>query len=203
MYCNTETFVLQWGNLFKSTCENWRSILGFRDFAKDYKIEFVDRPGHKRPKAVRVYVGAWYRFKEPPEKIKYLKWYYLVALLAVALTSVVPMCIDCNFTRIWYIQLPAVMVSIPWVFAACAVWRLWTAKEKVDREHKTLLGDRMNGASLFLTVFSVASFLGCVVASFISAPQIADILVSGCCLLSGAGSIAMFAKRKQLEMVLA
>lgn len=198
-----ETFVLQWCNLSETIRIKRGKILGFRDFAKDYKIEFVDRPGHKRPKAVRVYVGAWYRFKEPPEKIRYLKWYYLIALLAVAVFSVVPMCIDCNFTRTWYIQLPGVMVWIPWVFAACAVWRLWTAKEKVDREHKTLLGDRMNGASLFLTVFSTVSFLGCVFASFVNTPQIPDIVVSGFCLLSAAGSVALFAKRKQLEMVLA
>lgn len=175
--------------------------MGFREFAKDYKIEFVERPGRKRPKAVRVYVGAWYRFKEPPEKIRFLRWFYLISLAVVLTALIVPMCIDCTFTRTWYIQVPAAIAVIPAVFACCAVWRLWTAKEKVDREHKYMLGDRMSGASVFLMVFCGASFLGCVYESIANTAAPTDLLVSGCCMLSVIGSVAMFSRRKSLEMV--
>ena len=85
----------------------------------------------------------------------------------IALTLLIPMCMDCTFTRIWYIQVPAVASWIPWVFAAMATYRLWTAKEQVDREHNALLGGRMSGACLFLMGFCLISFLGSIVAQSI------------------------------------
>ncbi len=175
--------------------------MGYREFAKDYKIEYVDRPGKKRPQAVRVYVGPWYQFEQPPEKIRFLKWFYLIGMAAVAIFLLIPMCIDCAFTRIWYIQVPAAAAWIPWVLAACATWRLWTAKEKVNREHNALLGDRMSGSCLFLMGFCLISCFGCAYAATLFSLQTVDYLICGCCMLSGIGSIALFSRRKQLNMV--
>ena len=174
--------------------------LGYREFAKDYQIEYVDRPGRKRPKAVRVYIGPWYRFTAPPEKIRFLRWYYLVAVLVAALVLLIPMCIDCAFTRLWYIQVPAVSAWIPLVFASCATWRLWTAKEQVDREHNALMGDRMSGASLFLMGLGLISFLGCLYGSSVYDLTGADYVVSYCCVFLTICGVAMFARRKGMEM---
>ena len=176
--------------------------MGYREFAKDYKIEYVDRPGHKRPKAVRVYIGPWFRFVQPPEKIRFLKWFYLVGLAIVALMLLIPMCIDCTFTRIWYIQMPAVACWIPWVFAACATWRLWTAKEKVDREHNTMMGGRMSGACLFLMGLSLISFLAGIYELAVQTAATADYIVCVCYMLAGIGSIALFSRRKGLDTVM-
>ena len=176
--------------------------MGYRDFVKDYKIEYVDRPGHKRPKAVRVYVGPWYSFVQPPERIRFLRWFYLIGLAAVALLLLIPMCIDCAFTRIWYIQVPAAMAWIPWVFAAGATWRLWTAKERFDREHNSMLGGRMNGACLFMMLFCLISLFGSILAQTMQRAQIADYVI---CLCYGAATgcvIALFAHRKGLETVM-
>lgn len=176
--------------------------MGYRDFAKDYKIEYVDRPGHKRPKAVRVYIGPWFRFVEPPEKIRFIKWFYLIGMAAIAVCLLIPMCIDCTFTRIWYIQVPAAVAWIPWVFAACATWRLWTAKEKVDREHNAMLGSRMNGASLFLMGFCLISFLSGIYELTVQTAAPADYIICVCYMLAGICGIALFSKRKSLEMVM-
>ena len=175
--------------------------MGYREFAKDYTIEYVDRPGHKRPKAVRVYVGPWYRFAESPEKIRFLKWFYLIGLAVIAALLLIPMSIDCTYTRIWYIQVPAVAAWIPWIFAACATWRLWTAKEKVTREHNALLGARMNGACLFLMGLCMVSFAGCLYATTGHTPETVDYVICSCCMLSGICGIALFSKRKGLDMV--
>lgn len=174
--------------------------MGYREYAKDYRIEYEDRPGQKKPKAVRVYIGPWYRFTAAPEKLRFLKWFYLIGMAAVAVLLLIPMCMDCAFTRIWYIQVPAVAAWIPWVFAACATWRLWTAKEKVEREHRNLLCDRMSGSTLFLMGFCLISFLGCVYASSVQAMKAADYVVTGCCMLSGICGIALFSRRKALNM---
>lgn len=174
--------------------------MGYREFIKDYKIEYVERPGKKRPKAVRVYVGPWYRFTEPMEKIRFLRWFYLIGLLSVAILLLIPMALDCAFSRLWYVQVPAVASWIPWVFAACATWRLWTAKEKVDREHNTLLGHRMSGACLFMMGFCLISFIGCINALTGIAASSKDYVVCVCCFLSGVCSIALFSQRKGLNM---
>ena len=174
--------------------------MGYREYAKDYTIEYIEQPGRKRPKAVRVYIGPWYRFTEPPEKIRFLRWFYLIGMLAVAALLLVPMCIDCTFSRIWYIQVPAVAGWIPWVFAACATWRLWTAKDKVEREHNALLGGRMSGACLFMMGFSLISFIGCINALTALAAKPADYVVCVCCMLCGICNIALFSRRKQLNM---
>ena len=186
---------------YKRISVNGVNGLGYREFAKDYKIEYEDRPGHKRPKAVRVYVGPWYRFSEPPEKIRFLKWFYLIGMAAVALLLLIPMCIDCAFTRIWYIQVPAAAAWIPWVFAACATWRLWTAKEQVTREHNAMLGGRMSGACLFLMGLCLISFLGCIYALTVCTAAAVDYLICACSMLSGICTIALFSRRKSLDMV--
>ena len=176
--------------------------MGYREFVKDYKIEYVDRPGRKRPKAVRVYIGPWFRFAAPPEKIRFLRWFYLIGLAAIALSLLIPMCIDCTFTRIWYIQVPAVAGWIPWIFAVCAAWRLWTAGERVNREHNALMGGRMSGASLFLMGFGLISWIGCCYALTVHTALTADYIVCVCCMLSGACGIALFSRRKGLDMVM-
>lgn len=176
--------------------------MGYREFVKDYKIEYVEQPGHKRPKAVRVYIGPWYRFSASPERIRFLRWLYLLGLAVIAALLVTPMCIDCAFTRTWYVQTPAVAAWIPFVFASCATWRLWTAGEKVTREHNALLGARMSGACMFLMGFCLISCVGCIYALTVQTPQIADYVVCGCNMLAATCAIYLFSRRKELDMVM-
>ena len=175
--------------------------MGYREYAKDFEIEYTDRPGKKRPKAVRIYVGPYFQLKASPERVRWLQKFYLAGLLACSAALLIPMCIDCVFTRTWYIQVPAAAAWIPWIFAACATWRLWTAKEKVTREHNALLGARMNGACLFLMGLCMVSFAGCLYATTGHTPETVDYVICSCCMLSGICGIALFSKRKGLDMV--
>jgi len=175
--------------------------LGYRKYAKDFEIEYVERPGKKRPKAVRIYVGPYFRFSAPPERIRRLRWFYLIGITAMALLLLIPMCMDCVFTRTWFIQLPAVAAWIPWVLAAAATWRLWTARDRVDREHYELLHDRMGGSCLFMLGFTAASAVGCILRLSQIAPAPADLVVCGCCLGTAVCGVLLFAKRKELEML--
>lgn len=175
--------------------------MGYRDYAKDFEIEYVEQPGKKRPKAVRIYVGPYFRFRVSPQRVKFLRWFYLAGLAAMAVLLLIPMCIDCGFTRTWYIQGPAAGAWIPWVLAVGAAWRLWTAGERVDREHCELLHDRMSSACFFLMGLCGISCIGCVVSLSNGAAAAADHIVCACCLGSTLCATALFAKRKELEMV--
>ena len=121
--------------------------------------------------------------------------------LLLALLLLIPMCVDCVFTRTWFIQVPASAAWIPWLFAAAAGWRLWTAGEKVTREHCDLLHDRMSGASLFLLGFTAVSAVGCILQLSRLEPAVEDYVTCACALGSVVCSLLLFSKRKELEMV--
>ena len=174
--------------------------MGYRKYAKDFEIEYIERPGKKRPKAVRVYVGPYFQLKASQNRVKWLRRFYLAGLLACAAFLLIPMCIDCTFTRTWYIQVPAAAGWIPWLLASDSVWRLWTAKDRMEREHADLIHDRMSSSSLFLTGFFGISCLGCMVLLSRVSPSGADWLISISYLSGLLCSSAMFAKRRELEM---
>ena len=94
----------------------------YRDFAKDYEINYVSVPGKTRLKAIRVYKGPYFSFLAPPKRIRFLRWYYLTAMILLAFILIVPMCIDCAFTRAWYIQVPSAVAWIPFVLAVTSVF---------------------------------------------------------------------------------
>ena len=174
--------------------------MGYKQYAKDYEIEYVDRPGKKRAKAVRIYVGPYYRFNASPERVRRVKWLYLAGLLSLGLFLLLPLCVDGALSRTWYVQVPLAAAWIPWVLAAASVWRLWTAGELVEREHHDLMGGRMIGASLFLLIFSAISAVGAVVTVGSVEAAREDWLVLGCAVCAAVCSAILFSQRKDLHM---
>lgn len=174
--------------------------MGYREYAKDFEIEYLERPGKKRPKAVRIYVGPLFQLKASPERVRWLQRFYLVLFLACTAFLLVPMCVDCRFTRTWFIQVPAAAAWIPWLLAAGSVWHLWRATDHMEREHADLIHDRMSSSCLFLTGFFAISCIGCMVLMSTCRPSGTDWLVSLCYVAGFLCSCAMFAKRRELEM---
>ncbi len=174
--------------------------MGYREYAKDFEIEYVDRPGKKRPRAVSIYVGPYFQLKAAPERVRWLQRFYLLCLLGCAVFLLIPMCIDCSFTRTWYIQVPAAAAWIPWLLAAGSVRQLWKVKPRMEREQADLIHDRMSSSALFLTGFTGISCIGCTMQMENPAVSPSDWLVSISYIAGLLCSCAMFAKRKELEM---
>ena len=174
--------------------------MGYKQYAKDYEIEYVDRPGKKRAKAVRIYVGPYYRFSASPERVRRIKWLYLAGLLSLGMFLLLPLCVDGALSRTWYVQVPLAAAWIPWVLAAASVWRLWTAGELVEREHHDLMGERMSGASLFLLIFSAVSAVGAFASIGGVEANREDWLVLGCAVCAAVCSAMLFFQRKVLHM---
>ena len=174
--------------------------MGYKQYAKDYEIEYVAQPGKKRAKAVRIYVGPYYRFSASPERMRRVKWLYLAGLLSLGMFLLLPLCVNGALGRTWYVQVPLAAAWIPWVLAAASVWRLWTAGELVEREHHDLMGNRMSGASLFLLLFSAVSAAGAIVTAAGINPAREDWLVLGCAVCAAACSAMLFLRRKDLHM---
>lgn len=174
--------------------------MGYRKYAKDYIIDYVPVEGKRREKPVRTYIGPYFRFQADPQRIAWLRRFYLVGLLVQALLLALPLLLDTAFTRVWYVMFPVTCAWIPWTFAACACWRLWTAKEKVNREHYDLLHDRMAGSTLTLMGFCLGSAVGCILALSSHTAGLLDYVVCADALLSAACALLLFSKRKELDM---
>lgn len=174
--------------------------MGYRKYAKDYEIEYIDRIGKRKPEAVRIYVGPYFRFEAPTEKIAKLKRIYLILAVISAVALLVPLCMNCEATRTWYIQVPGVIAWIPWVLAACSVWRLWTAKDKVEREHYDMIYQRMSGATVFMSIFGFISFVGSMVFSAKGSASVADLYIGTFYLIFTACAVVMLIKKKDLKM---
>lgn len=173
--------------------------MGYRKYAKDYEIEYENRIGKRKPEAVRIYVGPYFRFTASAEKVKKLKWVYLALAVVSAAALLVPMCMNCEATRTWYVQVPAAIAWIPWVLAACSVWRLWTAKDKVEREHYDMMYQRMSGSAAFVMIFGLISTIGSTV--YFTKDNAAENLIVLICyvVFLWCGS-AMFVLKKDLKM---
>lgn len=174
--------------------------MGYRDYAKDYEIEYQDQPGKRRPKMKRIYIGPYYRFSISEKRVRWLRWFYLINLILAASFMMIPMCIDCPFTRTWYIVVPSVAAWIPWLLAAAATWRLWTAHGKVNREHYELMHERMSGASLFLMGLNAISAIGCLTSLSNQTATTPDYLICVGALGAVFCAAALFSRRKELEM---
>ncbi|MBR4940953.1 MAG: hypothetical protein IKZ19_03035 [Clostridia bacterium] len=173
--------------------------MGYREYAKDYEIEYRQIPGKKRQKAVRIYVGPYFRLDVEKEKLGKLKLFFLLGTLSLAMFLLVPMGIDCAFTRTWYIQVPAVCAWIPWIFAAMAVWTLWRSGKRFDREHKDHIYSRLGGATVFLLIFCGLSSVGSVVGFFLKDPSEKDLVAALCCGLTTVLSGLLFWGRRQIR----
>ena len=175
--------------------------MSYKKYAKDYEIEYVVQPGKKREKAVRIYVGPYFQFAVSAERVRLLRWLYLAGVITAFFFLLLPMSLNGALGRVWYVQIPAAAAWIPWVLAVASVWRLWTAGEKVEREHNDLLGGRMSGACLFLAIFSGISAVGGVFALTKMGGAAEDWLVPACMACACVCSLVLFSRRKELVMI--
>lgn len=136
-----------------------------RKYVQDYRLDNVLTTGG-RLKTVPVYVGDWYEFEASEGAIRKTKLRYGV-YAAVAVLSLVWLLLFTNHMRTesssgWYVVVPAA-ISILFLFFAClSIYRLFTAKGPVTREHKDKTHDRMAAMSLVLMILSGLCVCGCV-----------------------------------------
>lgn len=138
-----------------------------RKYIKDYRVEHVLTPNGKR-KPVPVYCGDWFIFVDPADRIRRAAAALCVLTLAVIATLIPPLVVKTNYSEQLYITLPLLFL-IPPVYMFCTgLYRIWTAKEKVTREHKDKIDRRISQAAVFLLVVSLLLIPGSVVYLFVS-----------------------------------
>lgn len=174
--------------------------MGYKKYAADYEIEYIERLDKKRPQARRIYVGPYFVFDLSTAELKKLRLFYIGLCALTAAFLLVPMCIDCGSTRTWYVQLPAAFAWIGWVLAVYSLWNLLSYKERAEREQRDGICDRMSSGTFTMALFTAIASVGAVIYLVKNSIALPDILVLLCNFAALACAILMFSRRKRLEM---
>lgn len=174
--------------------------MGYKKYAADYEIEYIERLDKKRPQAKRIYVGPYFVFNCSAAALKKLRVFYIALCLLESLCLLAPMCIDCGSTRTWYVQLPAACAWIGWVLAVYSVWTLCCYKERAEREQRDGICDRMSSGAFVLVLFTAIAFAGSLLYLVKNGIAPADILVLLFNLAALVCALLMFSRRNRLEM---
>ena len=174
--------------------------MGYKKYAADYEIEYIERLDKKRPQARRIYVGPYFVFDLSTAELKKLRLFYIGLCALTALFLLVPMCIDCGSTRTWYVQLPAAFAWIGWVLAVYSLWNLLSYKERAEREQRDSICDRMSSGAFTVALFTAIASVGSVIYLIKNSIALPDILVLLCNFAALACAILMFSRRNRLNM---
>ena len=171
-----------------------------KKYADDFRLENVlDTNGKLKTKAV--YRGKWFRFRSDSHVIERTKRIYTALAIISVLVLLAMLFTTDVMGNFWYVVMPLACNLIPVFFVVAGCWQLLTAKDRVTREHKDQIHDRLAPASMFQTVFALLGVVGGIVSDFrISAFGLGRALfLLGGLVLTAAG-LFMFLLRKNLLM---
>lgn len=171
-----------------------------RKYASDYSIGFETGKNGKQ-REVAVYHGAYFSFEEPPEDRARTKRLYLL-LGAVSLVLLLVL--------LWFTYLldPEYrFLSLPMAFdlpcltlVLVGVWRLRTAGERMTREQKDKLCNRLPPASLFFMILSVLCPVCCIVHMILCGLTLPMTLLTLDALALAAAAVLLFSQRRHLRV---
>jgi len=171
-----------------------------RKYTSDYRLENSVDPKSGRLVTRPVYRGDWYGFLEPPETVARTRKTYLVCTGAAALAFLAALSLNAPATRVLYVLLPFALLLFPVYYAAAGCRRLVTAGERMTREHRDKIYDRLCSATLFLMIFSGASALGHAVMWALRGESVRDAIFLALTLVIFAAGLVMFRARRLLRL---
>jgi len=134
-----------------------------RKYTADYRLENELDPKTGRLVTRAVYRGDWFGFSAAPEAVAGLKKRDTVCGVLAALCFAAGLALNAPATRTMYVLLPFALLLFPLYYTLAGCRRLVTAKERVTREHRDKICDRLPASSLFLMILSALSAAGSVI----------------------------------------
>jgi hypothetical protein len=171
-----------------------------KKYANDYRLENVLAPGGKL-KTVAVYRGSYFRFLAPAESIRRLKYLYLGSAVLAAGFWLALMFLNLRRAEgSWALLLPAGIGIFAMFYEGCGIWRLFTAGEKVTREHNDKLYKRLSAASMCHLILGGLGAVGGVVLLLRNPFRVLYLIAVLLCAAWGLCAVPMFILRSRLQM---
>lgn len=134
-----------------------------RKYTSDYRLEDTLDPKTGRMSTRSVYEGQWFRFCADAAAVKRAARAYVLLTALCALVYAPPLLLDAPAMRAAYVALPFVALIFPLFYLAAGCRRIFTAKERVTREHRDKIVERLRGASVSACALSGVSLVGLIV----------------------------------------
>ena len=134
-----------------------------RKYTSDYRLEDTLDPKTGRMATRSVYQGQWFRFCAGAAAVKRTAWIYTLLTALCALGFVLPLLFDPPAMRAAYVAVPFVALVFSLFYLAAGCRRVFTAKDRVTREHRDKIVERLRGASVSACALSGVSLVGVIV----------------------------------------
>lgn len=134
-----------------------------RKYTSDYRLEDTLDPKTGRMATRSVYQGQWFCFRADAAAVRRAARAYVALTALCAVLFLVPLLLDPPGMRAAYAAVPFVALAFPIFYLAAGCKRLLEAKERVTREHKDKIVERLRGASVSACALSGVSLVGLVV----------------------------------------
>lgn len=131
-----------------------------KKYLGDYRLENQTNPKTGKIKTVPVYRGEWFAFEIGPDEVRREKRLCLGLTAAIEALFLAVLLLNAPCGRIYYVMLPFAAMIFPAFFLAAGCLRVLTAGEKITREHRDKLSQRMSVCPAFLTLLSALSLAG-------------------------------------------
>lgn len=131
-------------------------------YIKDYTIENQYNPRTGKTKKISKYTGPYFSFTDI-EKVKKGKTLFLILSILSTVSFFVMMFVNAPCGHAFYVMVPLVISLIFYFYLWASMLRLFTAKDKVTREHKDKIGARFKMASMAILILTSVSFVGHIV----------------------------------------
>ena len=171
-----------------------------RKYTADYRLENSVDPRSGRIVTRPVYRGDWYRFSETREVIARVRRRFFVCTGAAALCFGLALALNAPASRTIYVLVPFALLLFPLYYTAAGCRRLATAGERVTREHRDKIYDRLCSSTLFLMVFSAASAAGNAVRWITAGESARDVLFLILTAAVFTAGLVMFRARRLLRL---
>ena len=172
-----------------------------RKYTSDYRLEDTLDPKTGRMGTRSVYAGQWFRFRADAAAVKRAARAYALLTALCALVYVPPLLLDPPAMRAAYVALPFVALILPLFYLAAGCKRLFTAKDRVTREHRDKIVERLRGASISACALSGVSLVGLVVYWCLRSFAAIDLLCACAAALIAAGNLVMLLRlHRSVEM---
>ncbi len=134
--------------------------VGYKKYAKDYKVRLVSANDGREMKEEYVYTGDYFLSGLAPEKEKGFKRKCVFLLLGAAVCFFCAGLIDCDGMRVLYVALPYAVTLLPLGFMLTGAYRVCREKGPFKREAFDHGWKRLRSMSMLMLVLSGITVIG-------------------------------------------